>query len=296
MTQISTSNKFVSALLHLFFILFTLICFLPLVLVLSASFTEETVLLTSGYGLFPKVFSLESYKYLMKSADEVFRAYGLSIFTTIAGTVGGVLVIALFAYPISRQDFKYRRFFSLFVFFTMIFNGGIVPWYYMYSRVLGLKDTIWIYIIPHLMSAWYVMIMRTFFQTSVPVSLLESAKLDGASEMRIFFQIVMPLSKPGLASIALFLTVDMWNDYWIPLVFITKTKLYNIQYYMYTVLQNAQYLMKNSDKLGGLATSTIPLEGVRMALAIIGIGPIVLAYPFFQKYFVKGLTSGAIKE
>lgn len=291
----NSSNRLVSTLLHLFFILFTLICFLPLLLVLGASFTDEVALVSKGYNFIPQVFSVESYKFLFKSGAELIRAYGISIFTTVCGTLGGVLVISLFAYPISRPDFRYRRALTLFVFFTMIFNGGIVPWYYMYSRVLHLKDTVWIYIIPHLMSAWYVMIMRTFFKTSIPNSLVESAKLDGASELRIFFQIVLPLSKPGLATIALFLTVDMWNDYWIPLVFITKAKMYNVQYFMYTVLQSAQFLLKNADKMQNV-TAKIPLEGVRMALAIVGIGPIVLAYPFFQKYFVQGLTIGAIKE
>lgn len=295
MKALNGINKKTSILLNILFILCTIVCVAPLILILSISLTDETSLMINGYNFIPKKISFYAYEYIMKSADSLLRSYGITIFSTVVGTVSAMLIIAMFAYPLSRKDFKYRNGFSMFVFFTMIFNGGIVPWYYMYSSVFQMKNTLWIYIIPHLMNAWYVIIMKTFFSTTIPDSIIESAKIDGASEFKIFFSIVMPLAKPGLATVALFLCVTIWNDYWIPLVFITKSQFYNIQYSMYAVLQNAQYLAQNVDKIQSTITS-VPIESIRMAMGIVGIGPIVFAYPLFQNYFVKGLTVGAVKE
>lgn len=295
LSRVNGISRKASIALNTMFITYSLICIIPFVLVIAVSFTDEKSLLINGYSFFPKKLSLHAYEYLYTTGAAIIRAYGITIFNTIVGTIGSVLVISLFAYPLSRKDFKYKKLFSIFVFITMIFNGGLVPWYFVYSNVLHLKNNLLIYILPHLMSVWYVMIMRTFFSTSVPDSLIESARIDGAGEFRTFFKIVLPISLPGLATVALFNSVTIWNDYWIPLVFITQSKLYNLQYSMYSALLSAQYLAENSDKIAGIDISSVPVETVRMAMCIVAIGPIALVYPFFQKYFVKGLTVGAVK-
>ena len=210
-----------------------------------------------------------------------------------------MIIIALYAYPISRKDFPHAKFFTFFVFFTMLFNGGLVPWYLVYVQMLDLKNTMAALIIPLLVAAFFVLITRTFFQTTIPAAILESANMDGAGEMRIFFQIVLPLSLPVLATVALFQTLAYWNDWFLSLVFITKEDNITLQYLMYKTMLNIQYLSTNSTAASAIiaagGTFKFPSESVRMAMVIIGIGPIIFAYPFFQKYFVKGLTVGAVK-
>lgn len=280
------------------FIILSIICIAPFFLILGVSFTAEASIMEFGYNFIPKTFDLSSYEFLLKDADYILKSYGITIFVTVVGTILSVSVIALFAYPLSRKDFKYRKQFSFFVFFTMIFNGGLIPWYIVYSVVLGLKDNIFVYIVPYLMNAWYVILMRTFFNSSVPESVLESAKLDGAGELRIFFSIVLKLSLPGLATVALFSSINYWNDWWLALIFITDQKLFNLQYSMYTALTSAQYMAENASKMGANASAVFgktPVETARMAMCIIAIGPILFIYPYFQKYFIKGLTVGAVK-
>lgn len=219
------------------------------------------------------------------------------LYETVVGTVLSVSVITLYAYPLSRSNFKYKKLFSFLAFFTMIFGGGLVPWYMVYSQLFRIRNTIWILIFPYLMNAWFVMIMRTFIKTSVPESLIESAKIDGASEFRTFFSIVLPLLKPGIATIGLLSCLGYWNDWYLPLVFLTERKLYNIQYLMYQTLSNIQFLTSGSANFSelGMVLADLPGESARMAVAVVSIGPIIFAYGFFQKYFIKGLTIGAIK-
>ncbi len=292
-----TKNKpFWNGLFHILFILYSAACIIPLILVLSISFTEEMTITTEGYNFIPKVFSVEAYKWVVKSGDAIFRAYGISIFVTVVGTICSVAIIAMFAYVISRKDFKYRNIFSFIVFFTMIFNGGLVPWYMVYTNLLGINNSILALIVPSLANAWYVMIMRTFYQTNVPESLIESAKIDGAGELRTFIQIVLPLAKAGLATIGLFQTLVFWNDWYLPLMLIDDAKWFNLQYLLYKTLAAIQYLSQASQMtMSADALAKMPQEGARMAMCILAIGPIVIAYPFFQKYFVKGLTVGAVK-
>jgi len=269
-------------------------CIAPVVLVISISLTEEKQLLTYGYNIIPKVFSLRAYEYIMAAKETIWRAYGISIFVTVVGSLLAVLIICLYAYPISRQNFEHKNKFSFLAYFTMIFGGGLLPWYMIYTHVVPIKSTVWIMIIPLLMNAYYVVIMRTFIKTTIPEALFESAKIDGAGEFRIFFVIVLPLCKAGLATIGLFCTLNYWNDYYLPLVFVTDAKLYNIQYYLYKLLMSIQFLSSGTPNID-INQKDMPSEGARMAIAVISIGPIVLAYPFFQKYFVKGLTIGAVK-
>lgn len=290
-------NAVTNSLINLGFIFYSLLCILPMVLIISVSFSEEKSLLIEGYKFFPKVFSMEAYKYVLAAGDTIWRAYGNTIFITVVGTTASLIVISLYAYPLSRSNFRYKNFFSFMAFFTMIFGGGLIPWYMVYTHIVPIKNTIWIMIVPYLMNAWYMIIMRTFYKTTIHEAILESARIDGAGEFRTFIQIVLPLSKPGLATVGLFMCLQYWNDWYLAMVFVTNAKLNNIQYLMYKTMVGIQYLLNNSDKFSnaGLAIANLPSESARMAIAVIAVGPIVLAYPFFQRYFIKGLTVGAVK-
>lgn len=284
-------------LLSIMFAVITVACVAPVLLVIAISVSDEKSIGKNGYQFWPEIFSTKGYDYLLRAGDAIWRAYGISVFVTIVGTLLSLLVITLYAYPLSRSAFKYRYQFSFFAFFTMIFGGGLVPWYIVYTQLVPIKNTIWILIVPYLMNAWFMMIMRTFYKTTVPESIIESARMDGAGEFRTFFTIVLPLCKAGLATVGLFCTLNYWNDFFLAMVFVTNTKNYNIQFLMYQTLIAVQNLLNNSNQISNASQilANLPGESVRMAIAVIAIGPVVLAYPFFQKYFVKGLTIGAVK-
>ncbi|MED4957939.1 carbohydrate ABC transporter permease [Paenibacillus sp. FSL R5-0527] len=290
-------SKTTNLILHLIFIVITVLCVLPIVLVFMISITDYDSIVLNGYQFIPDKLSLEAYRYIFKDYGTVVSAYGISFFVTIVGTLLSVLLTSLYAYPLSRGDFRYRNVFAFLVFFTMLFSGGLVPWYIMYTQVLDLKNSIWALIFPMLLSPFNVLIMKTYFQMTVPPALIEAAKIDGAGELRTFFRIVFPLSLPVFATIGLFNTLHYWNDWFNSMIFITDTKLYSLQYLMYKMISQADYLSRNSALIQGSATelAKLPGETIRMAMALIGIGPIVLAYPFFQRYFIKGLTIGSIK-
>lgn len=292
--QISSFSDFI---LNLLFIIITLVCILPLFFVIIISFTNEKEILMAGYSFFPKELSFKAYSYIIAAGDVIWRAYGISIFVTVVGTFLSLFVICMYAYPLSRNNFKYKTIFTFLAYFTMIFGGGLVPWYIVYTNVIPIRHTIWILIVPYLMNAWYVIIMRTFYKSTIHESIIESAKMDGAGEFRTFFVIVLPLCRAGLATIGLFCTLSYWNDWYLPLVFITDNKLFNIQYLMYQTLMAIQFLTSSSSSFSqaGKAIGDMPSEAARMAIAVLSIGPIILAYPFFQRYFVKGLTVGAVK-
>jgi len=277
----------------------SLLCLFPLALVLAVSFTPERVIALNGYSILPAALSLEAYAFLFAEPLRIVRAYGITIFTTVTGTAVGLLFISLYAYPLSRRDFRYRRFFTFLVFFTMLFNGGLVPRYLVYTQLLHVKNTLLALILPLLVNGYFLLIMRSFLSTTLPEEALESARIDGAGEFRIFFSIVLPLAKPALASIGLFYTLRYWNDWFLSLIYITNDRIVNLQYLMYRVqlhieeLQNAS--MQNMSLQAIREMADIPSENVRMAMAIVGIGPVILAYPFFRRYFVQGLTLGSIK-
>ncbi|WP_223067622.1 carbohydrate ABC transporter permease [Paenibacillus caui] len=288
-----TSN----AILNVIFILICTACVLPIVLVFMISITDYDSIVKHGYQFIPDHLSLEAYAYIFKDYGVIVKAYGISILVTVSGTLLSVLITALYAYPLSRTDFRYRNMFAFFIFFTMLFGGGLVPWYIVYTQILDLKNTIWALIFPMLLSPFNVLIMKTYFQMTVPTALIEAAKIDGAGEIRIFCRIIFPLSLPVFATIGLFNTLHYWNDWFHSMIFITDTKLYSLQYLMYKMISQADYLSRNSALIQGSATelAKLPGETIRMAMALIGIGPIVLAYPFFQRFFIKGLTLGSIK-
>lgn len=291
--------KLSQLLLHLFFICLSLACLLPVLLVISISFSDENTVVANGFKFYPEKFSLDAYSFLYNQLSQIITAYGVTIFVTVVGTLLSLLLIALYAYPLSRRELRHRNKFALFIFLTMIFNGGLVPWYLVYVNLLHLKDSVWSLIIPLFLQPFFVIIMRTFFQTTIPDSIIESATIDGASEVKIFYKIILPLSLPVLATIGLFNTLNYWNDWFLSLIFITKGNGISLQYLMYKTLLNIQYLTTNENAANQLskmgAVVNLPSQTLRMAMAVVGIGPIIFAYPFFQKYFVKGLTIGAVK-
>lgn len=287
-----------NTLLHVLFLLFAALCVLPLLLVLSVSLSTETQVLLEGYRLLPRGFTLHAYRFILRDSSVVARAYLTTILVTLTGTTLSVLIIALFAYPLSRPDLRYRNAFTFYIFITMLFTGGLVPWYIVCSQVLRITNSYLGLFVPYLFNAWYVIVMRTFYKTTLPDSIIESAKIDGAGEWRIFFQIVSPLSKPGYATIGLFCTLALWNDWWLPMILMTDSTYHTLQYMIYKVLTEASILRQMATAVGGVMTERVqamPLETARFAMCIVALGPIVLAYPFFQKHFVKGLTIGAVK-
>lgn len=271
-------------------------CIFPLLLVFAVSITDETSLVQNGYSLFPKILSLNAYQYLLGDIDKIIRAYGVSIFVTVVGSGLSLMVITMYAYPISRPDFKYSKVFSFIVFFTMLFNGGLIPLYFVYVKFLGLKDNLFAMVLFWMMNPFYVMIARTYFRTSIPPSVIEAARIDGAGQFKTFLSIVLPLAKPVLATIVMFNVLWYWNDWYSPMLFIQNESLYNLQYLMYKTEKSIQFIISNSNPMVNSGIANLPSQTARMAMAIIAIGPLVLAYPFFQRYFVAGITLGATKE
>ena len=282
--------------LNIFFILLSFVCVFPLLLTIGISVADESAIVEHGYQLIPAKFSADSYEYIWQAKATIFRAYGVTIFVTVIGTILSTIVLAFYAYAISRKDFKYRKAFTFYIFFTMLFSGGVVAWYMVITTILHLKNTIWVLIFPYVMNAWNIIVLRSFFTSSIPDEMIEAAKLDGAGEFKIFFSLVMPLSLPGLATIALFQTLTYWNDWNLSLYFITKQELYSLQFLLQNMIANIQKLTEN---MGGMYNvgqgADVPVEGARMALCLVAAGPIIIVYPFFQKYFIQGLTVGSIK-
>jgi len=294
--ELNAVSKGSNVVLNVIILVVTVCCLLPVLLVVVASFMDNTELTVSGFTLFPKKVTTFAYGYVFTQGGQILRAYGITIFVTVAGTAASVLIIAMYAYPLSLNNFRFKGFFTFIAFFTMLFGGGLVPWYILYTSYVPLKNTVWILIFPYLFNAWYMLITRTFFKTNIPDSLYESAKIDGAGDFNIFIKIVIPLSKPVLATVALFATLTYWNDWYLCLIFITKDALVNLQYMMYRVQNNLNFLNLIRSSAGtAFATPTPPALSARMAMCVIGMGPIILAYPFFQRFFIKGLTIGAVK-
>lgn len=293
MTESKTFNR-VSTIILTILVAFAM---LPIVLIVMASFTAETALIRDGYRFLPKEFSLNAYYYMIKQGKLILRSYGVSFLVTFAGTAISVLLTTMLAYPMSRKSYKYRNVLAFFVFFTMLFNGGIVPSYIMWTRFFHIKNTIWALMIPnYLVSAFNVILVKNYFQNSVPDSLIEAAQLDGASEFKIFFKVMLPLAIPSVATISLFTGIAYWNDWTNGLYYVTNEKFYSIQQLLMKIMSNIQALRSNSNaSLLGTGAVELPSTSVRMAMAVIGILPIVLIYPFVQKYLVKGVIVGAVK-
>ena len=270
-------------------------CVFPFIFVIIISLTSEQSLLEHGYSIFPKEWSLDAYKYLLQSGGALAQSYMVTIVVTILGTIINVSMVSSYAYAISRKGFKYRRQFTFLVFFTMLFGGGMVPSYIVMTQVLGLKNTIWALILPLAFNSFNIIVMRTFFQKSVPDSIIESARIDGASEFRIFTKIVIPLAIPGIATIALFSTLAYWNDWFNAMLYIEYQNLVPLQHMLMKIEKNMEFIRQNA-MLSGEVMSALPQESVRMAMVVVSTLPIACTYPFFQKYFISGLTIGGVKE
>ncbi|MDO5425409.1 MAG: carbohydrate ABC transporter permease [Eubacteriales bacterium] len=293
----SKRTKGFLAFANIFLSLDVICCIIPLILLVVSSFTDNTALIRNGYQFFPEKFSLDAYKYLFKSGGVIMRAYGMSFVVTGLGLAVSLTVTTMLAYAISRPGIPGKRFLTFYVFFTMLFNGGLVPTYMMYTGTFHIKNTIWALLIPNLLvRAYYIMLMRSYFQTSLPEEILEAASIDGASEFQTFYKVSIPMSKPIIATVALFTMILYWNDWQNGLYYITtKTELFTIQNLLNRMIQEIQYLSSNVTVGQSTDLSTLPSTSVRMAIAVIGILPIAIIYPFIQNNFAKGITLGAVK-
>jgi putative aldouronate transport system permease protein len=275
--------------------LFSLSCLFPFLMVISGSLSTERDIVQFGYRLIPKHVTLDSYRILFLGSNRIVNAYGISILVTVVGTILSLLVTSMGAYVMARRSFRYRNILSVYVIITMLFNGGLVPWYIICVRYLDLKDTLWALILPPLANAFNLFLMRNFM-LSIPEDLHESAKMDGAGEFRIFSQLIIPLSTPVLATIGLFVALGYWNDWFLGLMFVDKQELQPLQLLLRTLISNVDFLKSSSNASAMQRISAqIPSESIKMALTIVTIGPIVFLYPFLQRYFVKGLMVGAVK-
>ncbi|MGN7761308.1 carbohydrate ABC transporter permease [Paenibacillus sp. 22594] len=278
-------------------ILLTVFAFLPFLLIVIASFTDETTLIRNGYSFFPEHTSLEAYLYIKSAAYTFVRAYGVSFAVTILGTGFGLLITSMLAYPMSRRDFKYHNVLAFIVFFTMLFSGGIVPSYIMWTQYFHIKNTLLALIIPNLLSNGFnVLLVRNYFKNNVPLEIIEAAQIDGASELRTFFRIMLPLSMPVMATVGMFMGLAYWNDWINALYFVSKPQFYGIQNLLMQLMSNIQFLNSGqaSSVLGSQAVQ-LPSTAVRMAMAVLGIVPVLFVLPFMQKYLTRGVVIGAVK-
>ena len=279
-------------------VLFAISCLLPFILMFSASITSEAELVADGYKFWPKKISLDAYQYLWAKRETIGRAYGLSILVTLAGTVTNVVMTSLFAYPLYRKDFKPRHFFAFAIFFTMLFSGGMTASYIIWTELFHIKNTIWALLLPgHLMNAFNVLLVRNYYTSSIPDSIVEAARIDGASELSIYARILVPLSKPVLITIALFSGMGYWNDWASGMYYITNPRLYTITVYLNKVMDNIQMLSQRTSMTEGLqiADLDLPTVGVRMAIAFTAIIPVLVVFPFIQSKLIDGVVIGGVK-
>ncbi len=289
------SNKTFKIVSNIVMILLCLFCIFPFVLLFMSSVTDEQTLIHDGYTFFPKKFSLDAYKYLFSGTTKVLRGYLITVSVTVIGTICNLTLTTLMAYPLSRKDLPHRNFFSFMVFFTMLFNGGLVPSYIMWSQLFHIKNTMFALIIPNLMlNAFYIIMMRTYFTTNIPDAVIEAARIDGGGEFYILFKIVLPMSVPMIATLSMLVGLMYWNDWTNGLYYITDDKLFSIQNVLNRMLADIQFLKSNSSDLSS-NVGQLPSIGIKMAVAVLGVLPIMAIYPFFQKYFIKGISVGAVK-
>jgi len=282
-------------LLGYFFIsVFAMMCIIPFIMILTGSVTEESTIVREGYKLIPSVLSFESYAFIFRAPVQMLKAYQVTLLVTVAGTAAGLFLTAMTAYVLQRKDFKYRNVFAFYFFFTTLFSGGLVPWYILIIRYLELKNSLFALILPMLLNVFYIIIMRSFISSTIPDAISESAKIDGASDFRIFLSIILPLSKPALATIGLFIALNYWNDWYHALLFIEKENLYPLQYFLYNILNSINFA-NSAAAQAGVAVVSMPKESFKLAMTVVATGPIILLYPFVQKYFVQGITVGAVK-
>ena len=278
---------------HAVLIFCTLLCLLPFLLLIISSFASESSIMRYGYSFFPKEWSLSAYRYLFGQGGQLIHAYGISLFSTVLGTAMGLSFTVALAYALAQRDLPGRNFIMFFVFFTMLFNGGLVPSYIMWTTTFHIKNTIWALIFPNLLvKAFFVILARSYFQTNLPLEIQEAARIDGASELQIFFRIAIPLAKPIISTLLLFIGLSYWNDWNNGLIFLTDNKLYSIQNVLNEMIKTIQFLQQNASTASPVS---LPSNGVRMAIAVVATLPVLIAYPFLQKGFVRGIVMGGVK-
>lgn len=298
-SEYSRIKKPTNVLFNIILTILLLISIVPFIFVIIISFTDENSLAMNGYRFIPEKWSTHAYSYILESGESILRSYGITILVTVLGTVIGLLLISTYAYALSRKTYAYRSFLTKVITIPMLFSGGMIANYLIVTKVLMLKDTIWALILPLCMNSFNIIVLRTFFKTSIPDTVVESAKIDGASEWRLFFKIVIPMALPGLATIGLFLTLGYWNDWFNAMMYIDNQDLIPLQYLLIKIESSMDFLISNKAMMGvdGItAAANLPKETIKMAIVVISTLPIIFAYPFFQRYFVNGLTIGAVKE
>ena len=295
LNQVSAGTELI---FHIILGLFAACCILPFIFVVIISFSAESSIKTIGYSFVPAQWSLEAYRQVFKLGDQLWLSYFNSFFITIVGTVVSVAICVLYAYPLFRKDFKLRGFFTFFSFFTMIFGGGLIPTYIVCKNLLGMSNNYAALIVPMLVNPFNIIIMRTFFQTSVPFDLIEAATIDGSGEYSTLTRVILPIVKPGIATVALLTALAYWNEWFLCLLYITDRHLYPLQYLLMEMQRNAEFISRNSSVMGAAsaeAVRTLPNQTMRMAVVVFIVLPIACAYPFFQRYVVAGLTIGSVK-
>lgn len=274
--------------------LLAMICLLPMVLIVSGSFTSQEYIMKHGYSLLPKDFNLDAYKLLFLNPIVILRSYFITISSTVTGTLIGLGITAMTAYVLGRTDFEWRNKFSLFFYFTMLFNGGIVPWYILCMKYLKLNDNFLGLVLPIMLNVFNIIIMKTFM-AGIPNAITESAKIDGAGDFTIFRKLILPLSKPVLATVGLFIALSYWNDWFLSFMFMQDDRFFTLQFSLYRVLSVSQALQKIASSFSAAEQIKAPTETIKLAMTVVSTGPIILLYPFLQKYFIRGLTIGAVK-
>jgi len=294
----SNSNKVFKIFSYILMSVLSITAIMPMLLLLTSSFTDNTTLVMNGYSFFPEKWSMENYRYILNNSTLIFNAYGVSIVLTATGTIIGTAMTVLMGYGLSKKDLPGRKIISFILILTLLFNGGLVPTYLVYTNVLSVKNTFWGLLLPGLlMNGFNVILVKSYFVSSVPEEILEAAEIDGAGEFKKFYTIALPMAVPIIATIALFIGMGYWNDWNNGYVYIsTKTDLYSIQNLLNRIQQNLQFIISNASTSGvGQAANDIPSEGVRMAISILGILPVLIVYPWMQRFFIKGITLGGVK-
>ncbi len=295
--QISTGPNVI---INIILFIGALFCLLPVLLIYITSFTAEQAIIKNGFSLFPAEWSTAAYEMLFdESLERILVSYRNTLVLTVLGTTGGLLVMTMFAYAISRREFRFRRVLTFYAYMTMLFSGGLVASYIVNTTIYGLRNTFWVLLLPGMCSAYNIIVLRTFFMSSGTESLIEAAKIDGAGEFRIYWQIILPISKPALATIGLFLAIAYFSSWFNVMMYIDDSSNWTIQYVLQRTMMDIQTLRDNPDfansEEGMELLLSLPNESAKMALTVISMTPVLLFYPYFQKYFIKGLTLGAIK-
>lgn len=292
--KLDGTSYFVKSFAYIFISLLAIACLIPFLLMIGTSFTSESAVREFGFNLWPKEFDLLAYRLVFENPDRVIGSYIVTIVMTVCGTSIGLFLVSMTGYALQRPDFEFGNQISFYIYFTTLFSGGLVPFYLLIVKILGLKNNYLAVLLPGLMTPWLIILMKNFTK-SIPFAITESAKIDGANDFKIFVDIILPMSKPALATVGLFLALSYWNEWYNSMLFLEANVKYRpLQLFLYNVVNKVEYI-KNSAASSNIPPMDVPLETMKMATAIVAIGPIMLVYPFIQKYFIEGITIGAVK-